>query len=189
MKYMKQLLIALTLVVAGSLHAHSDAFKPAFVDTLVQPYLKMQKGLATDDLKAAQTGAKSFLAAMKEAPHEGEAHKEAMELSRPAKVIQDVSDISAARAAFLELSREVTSLIKHIGVTSDTPLYSAHCPMASGNKGGSWLQSEKAVSNPYYGAMMLRCGSVKEQIAGKQMKKHPAHGGRGATAGHSGHQH
>ncbi len=189
MKHMKKLLLALSLVVAGSLHAHSDAFKPAFVDTLVQPYLQIQKGLASDDLKLAQVGARHFLAAMKKAPHEGEAHEEAMDLSQPAKLIVGASDISAARAAFSDLSREVTSLVKHIGVTADTPLYSAHCPMAFGNKGGSWLQSEKAVSNPYYGSMMLRCGSVQEQVAGKEHKEYSPSGGRSSSSGHSGHKH
>ena len=189
MKHMKKLLLALSLVVAGSLHAHSDAFKPAFVDTLVQPYLQIQKGLASDDLQLAQVGAKHFLAAMKKAPHEGEAHEEAMDLSQPAKQIVEVSDISTARTAFLELSREMTSLVKHIGVTDDTPLYLAHCPMAFGNKGGSWLQSEKTVSNPYYGSMMLRCGSVKNQLAGKKYQGHSTHGAHGSSGGHSGHKH
>lgn len=186
---MKRLFLALSLVVAGSLHAHSDAFKPAFVDTLVKPYLQMQQGLAADDLQAAQVGAKHFLAAMKQAPHEGDAHEEAMDLSQPAKTIMSVTEIASARTAFLELSREVTSLIKHIGVTTDTPLYAAHCPMAFDGKGGGWVQSDKHIANPYYGSMMFRCGSVKEQISGKKDQEHSAHGSQGSSEHHSGHQH
>ena len=166
MKYMKQLFLAISLVVAGSLHAHSDAFKPAFVDTLVAPYLQIQIGLAGDDLAAAQTGANAYLKALKSAPT-GEAAEEVADLKAPATTIASASEIAAARAAFLELSREVSSLIKHIGVTSDTPLYVAHCPMAFGGKGGDWVQSSTQVANPYYGSMMFRCGSVKAQIAGK----------------------
>lgn len=86
---MKNILhMALGLLLSISvLQAHSDAFKPTFVDTLVDPYLSMQKGLAADDLQAAQVGAAAFLKAMKHAPHEGGAHEEAMDLSNPAKTI------------------------------------------------------------------------------------------------------
>ena len=167
MKIQKTILLAIGLVLGHSVFAESNAFQPAFVDTLVAPYLQMQQGLAADDLKSAQVGATQFLAAMKQAPQQGDAHEEAMALSKAAKTIASAGDISAARAAFLELSNVVTSLIKHIGVTIETPLHLAHCPMAFAGNGGDWLQSDTQVANPYYGSMMLRCGSVKEQLSGK----------------------
>lgn len=170
------------MLSATAAFAHSDAFKPEFVDTLVGPYLEMQKSLAQDDLKAAQKGAKHYLEAMKKAPHEGEAHEETAELTAPAKAITAASDLKSARNAFLSLSKEMTLLVKHNGTNKDTPLYIAHCPMAFDNKGGSWLQSEKTVSNPYYGSMMLRCGSIKKQIAGKEP-------GADSKKGHHGHSH
>ena len=161
--------LALSLILsATTAFAHSEAFKPEFVDTLVAPYLEMQNSLADDNLKAAQIAAKHYLEAMKKAPHEGEAHEETAELTAPAKAITVASDLKSARNAFLSLSKEMTLLVKHNGTNKDTPLYIAHCPMAFDNKGGSWLQANKTVSNPYYGSMMLRCGSIKKQIAGKQ---------------------
>ena len=40
-------ILAFSLVLtATTAFAHSDAFKPAFVDTLIDPYLMIQKGLA-----------------------------------------------------------------------------------------------------------------------------------------------
>ena len=36
--------------------------------------------------------------------------------------------------------------------------------MAFDNKGAGWLQSDKDVLNPYFGASMLRCGSVTETL-------------------------
>lgn len=175
--------LALSLLLsATAAFAHSDTFKPEFVDTLIDPYLAIQKSLADDDLKAAQKGAKHYLETMKKAPNEGEDHKETAKLTEPAKTITAASDIKAARTAFLSLSQEVTTLVKHIGTTQDTPLYVAHCPMAFDNKGGSWLQADKTVSNPYYGSMMLRCGSIKKQIAGKQL-------GTDSTKENLGHSH
>jgi Cu(I)/Ag(I) efflux system membrane fusion protein len=102
-----------------------------------------------------------------------------MDLSKPAKIVVNAKDIKVARAAFLDLSRQMTSLVQHIGVTSDTPLYEAFCPMAFDNKGGSWIQADETVSNPYYGSMMLRCGSIKKQIAGSE-----AHSGNSDHSGH-----
>lgn len=198
MKKKHILAVILSIALPAALQAHSDAFKPKFVDTLVDPYLTIQKGLAGDDLPAAKAGAKSYLKAMKQAPHKGKAHMEAADLSAPAKTIAKSSDIKAARNAFLELSREVSSLVKHVGTTGDTPLYLAKCPMAFDNKGGIWMQSGKTVSNPYYGSMMLRCGSVQKQISGKSGANHGSkghgsaksdHGSKGGHSGHSGHAH
>jgi Cu(I)/Ag(I) efflux system membrane fusion protein len=178
------------LISVSALQAHSDAFKPKFVDTLVAPYLAVQEGLAADDLNAAQAGSNAFLKAMKHAPHDGKAHEEAADLIAPAKIISSESDIKAARTAFLDLSRQMTSLVQHIGLTSETPLYTASCPMAFDGKGGSWIQSDKTVANPYYGSMMLRCGSIKEQIAGKKHSGHSGHSDMPMKKDdHSGHSH
>jgi Cu(I)/Ag(I) efflux system membrane fusion protein len=174
MKQILQFVLGL-LIISTATHAHSDAFKPKFVDTLVTPYLAIQKGLAGDDIKAAKLGASAFLEAMKNAPHEGDAHQQSADLLTPAKRISSESDIKAARTVFLDLSVQMTTLIKHVGVTTETPLYTAFCPMAFDGKGGSWIQSGKTVANPYYGSMMLRCGSVKEQIAGSTDHSMHAH--------------
>jgi len=195
MKKILQLALGL-LISVSALQAHSDAFKPQFVDTLVAPYLSIQKALAGDDLKAAQVGAQAFLKAMEKAPHEGEAHEEADDLRVPAKTISSASDIKVARTAFLDISRQMMSLIQHVGVTKNTPLFTAFCPMAFDGNGGQWIQADKTVANPYYGSMMLRCGSIKEQIAGEMdhsahggTMDHSGHGGKAMQEDHSGHSH
>ena len=181
--------IALGLIFSALVaFAHSDAFKPQFVDTLVEPYLAIQKGLSSDDLKTAQVGANSFLEAMKEAPQEGEAQEEAADLSDPAKVIAEASDIKAAREAFLELSHEMIPLVQHVGTTKDTALFVAHCPMAFGKKGGDWMQSGETVANPYFGNMMLHCGSIMEQIAGED-DEHSEHMSDGHAHSHMDKEH
>lgn len=181
MKKILQLFLSL-LISITALNAHSDAFKPAFVDTLIDPYLIIQKGLAGDDLKVAQTGANALLKALESAPHGEGAHEEAMDLMKPAKAILETQEIKSARTNFLSLSQEMTTLITHVGVSSEKPLYIAFCPMAFDNKGGVWIQEDKTVANPYYGSMMLRCGSIQKQIAGSE--KHDA-----PMEAHSGHAH
>lgn len=171
---MKQILkMALGLIFSASVaFAHSDAFQPKFVDTLVDPYFAIQKGLAGDDLKAAQAGASSFLEAMKNAPHEDEAKEESADLSTPAHAISEASNIKAARKAFLDLSHEMIPLVQHVGTTNSTNLFVAHCPMAFNHQGGDWIQSDKKVANPYYGATMLRCGGIQKQIASSKDEAH-----------------
>lgn len=96
---------------------------------------------------AAKAGTKSYLEAMKAAPHKGEAHREATDLSTPAKTIAEASNIKAVRSAFLKLSKAVTSLVQDVGPTGDTTLYLAKCPMAFNNKGGILMQSGKTIAN------------------------------------------
>lgn len=43
------------------------------------------------------------------------------------------------------------------------------CPMALDGAGGTWLQGEGPLANPYYGAAMLRCGEfVREHLPAEQ---------------------
>ncbi len=164
-KHFRLLILGLFLSFA-TLSAHSEAFKPAFVDTLVTPYLAMQKGLAGDDLKSAQAGAEDLLDAIKQAPQVAAEHKETTALSVPVKTIAEANRIKAARTAFLELSKQFAALVEHVGTSGGTPLYIVHCPMAFDNQGASWIQGDEDVANPYYGAMMLRCGVIKKQVGG-----------------------
>ena len=39
-----------------------------------------------------------------------------------------------------------------------------HCPMAFEFTGGSWLQKDKSVANPYFGSEMFSCGAVKKSF-------------------------
>ena len=36
--------------------------------------------------------------------------------------------------------------------------------MANEGKGAFWLSQDEEINNPYYGAMMLRCGETIERI-------------------------
>lgn len=147
--------------------AHSDGFTAQLTTTLVDPYLAIQKALAADDLTAAKKGASAFLEAMKAAPFTGDAKEESESLIAPAKAIAESTDIATARKGLWSLTQEFGTLVKHMGTTRGTPLYLVHCPMAFGDAGADWLQADKSVANPYFGASMLRCGGVKAEISPK----------------------
>ncbi len=48
----------------------------------------------------------------------------------------------------------------HGKVKDAEKIYVYYCPMVD----ASWLQKEEGTRNPYYGAKMLKCGSVREEI-------------------------
>ncbi|MHA4896838.1 DUF3347 domain-containing protein [Pedobacter sp. PWIIR3] len=81
-------------------------------------------------------------------------------LSKQTAVIAKSKDIKAQREQFSALSTGIIALAKTAKLSAE-PAYVMYCPM----KKSSWLSSEKAVKNPYYGSAMLTCGSVQETIS------------------------
>jgi hypothetical protein len=77
--------------------------------------------------------------------------------------ILNATTLSEQRLAFSPLSDEMAKLVKG-GKLSSGALYLEYCPMANKNTGAYWLSNEKEIKNPYFGKMMLKCGSVKETI-------------------------
>ncbi len=117
------------------------------------------------------------LIAVLKAPDAEDAQVEAAAFRELAEKIASAEDLTSARAAFLPLSTDLTSMVKHVGVSDKQTLYTAHCPMAFAGKGGGWIQSDKTIANPYYGSRMLRCGSVKSQLAGEKAPSDDSHAG------------
>lgn len=78
--------------------------------------------------------------------------------------ITQATDISAIRVAFYPLSQSLVQLVENFGSSGDAPLYVQFCPMAFENKGATWLATTEEINNPYFGAMMLRCGEVRKQV-------------------------
>jgi Protein of unknown function (DUF3347). len=154
-------LLVLSFVLAHVSFAHSKALTTPFVDSVVQPYLKIQEGLAGDDLEKSQSGATALLKALETAPDAEDAKATIEAFAKSAKSIESAEDIKAARATFQDLSKEFQSLVEHVGTSGKVMLYLAQCPMAFNGKGGTWVQGTEQVMNPYYGAMMLHCGSAR----------------------------
>lgn len=82
------------------------------------------------------------------------------------KKINAEEDIAKQRAAFYDLSKSLITTTKHYGPL-DMIVYVQHCPMAFDNTGGDWLSDSDEILNPYFGKMMLHCGSVTETIGQK----------------------
>ncbi|MFH1761156.1 MAG: efflux RND transporter periplasmic adaptor subunit [bacterium] len=144
------------------------------LEGLYGAYFNAHKTLAGDDYKKAQ----AELMKVKEAANaidmkklNGQTHDSWMSilktLNQNLEHVMHLGDISAVRKVFGVVSSTIIDLEKNFGHAGREKRFVAFCPMAFNNKGGSWLQTEKIISNPFYGSAMLRCGEVKEELAGK----------------------
>jgi Cu(I)/Ag(I) efflux system membrane fusion protein len=72
-------------------------------------------------------------------------------------------DIKAARDSFYHLSKAVIELQERIGHPGGD-FFLTFCPMARDNAGAFWIQEVDTVYNSFYGAAMLRCGSIEKRL-------------------------
>ena len=156
--------IAIALLATASAFAHSESIKPEFVDTLLSPYFELQASLAGDDLAAAKANATALQAAIGKGASAQKASS-IKDLVSGTQNIVDSTDIKAARNAFHMVSKELGSIVDHVGTTGKSDVIKMMCPMAFGGKGGEWLQNNDDLANPYFGSMMYKCGSIVEQLA------------------------
>ena len=119
-------------------------------------YLQVKDDLVKTDGKAAQKSAGELAETLGSI-------KGCTEATDLAKRIGATNDVKSQRILFLQLSQDVIPLVKGMKNKKD-PIYVAYCPMADEGKGGYWLSAQKEIKNPYYGAEMLECGEVKEEI-------------------------
>ncbi|MFC1737447.1 efflux RND transporter periplasmic adaptor subunit [Planctomycetota bacterium] len=137
-------------------------------------YLAMQAALAADNPSEVVKSAEMALKSLSEVDMgllSGEAHdiwmKGSGAISESLESIEAETDIEQARKVFEAFSIEVLTIIERFGVRGAKTLYRFHCPMAFNNKGADWLQTDDDTRNPYFGASMLKCGTVVEVISDK----------------------
>lgn len=80
--------------------------------------------------------------------------------------IANSEDIEGQRAHLVILSDILVALARNMEHLPET-LYVQNCPMANQNKGAHWLSTDEKILNPYYGDMMLNCGSVTDTLKAK----------------------
>ncbi len=147
----------------------------------VDSYLAMQKALGNDEpVEKAREHARSATDALERVDMtllRGENHDAWMahteEMGTALARIADAVTIEEARTAFEPLSDALIAAIRRLGAPGDALLYVAHCPMAFDDEGADWLQDQEQILNPYFGAMMLRCGEITEVFEPVQERSQP----------------
>lgn len=138
-------------VVTVSL-AHDHATSP--LQTALEQYVKIQTALAGDSLKGVPEAAAAIAVTAKNS-----AGALPDTVTMQAEAVGKATDIKAARIAFKPLS--ATLIAAAVAAKEKTgQYYEAFCPMAS----VAWIQADKKVANPYYGASMLTCGEIRRDL-------------------------
>lgn len=143
----------------GVANASSAGFDKAMKPILAQ-YIRAHAALAADGTRGVAKAAKRIATLTRKLDPRAVSGKRQVhfaalpgKLLRAASKLASAKSLAAAREAFKALSRPMVlwaTLSKPAGVNV------LFCSMAK----GSWLQTDKAVRNPYYGKKMLRCGQI-----------------------------
>ena len=155
---------------AGHTHAAKQPDtegKPEALAPVFEAYFLLKDALVASDAVKAKAAAQRLDAAVRAVDMgtlAADVHAVWMKVMEPlantATAISTAKDVEAQRKAFAELTEPMLALVRTR--SGPTPIYLDHCPMYEG--GSDWLSRDKAIRNPFYGAQMMTCGSVKETI-------------------------
>jgi len=140
-------------------------------------YFSIQSALADDNAVAAQGGVQQMHKALQAVDMKlfsPDTHHAWMKASQNLEKIlvktSKTEAIQALREQFYLLSQQMIAVSKDLGFVTGNAFYVMHCPMAFDNRGADWLQDRDDLANPYFGAMMLKCGSIDEIIPNTEVK-------------------
>lgn len=153
----------------GVIHVGKESLRN--IAPVIAEYLSVQRSLADDELALSQAAAAKMVEELKTANLDSSPEaKRAWDhfskmLAEDAKHIVQADSIEHARRGFEGLSGAVVMVLRVLGNPLDITLRQAHCPMARGSQGGSWIQEGEEVDNSYFGESMLTCGDITAKIA------------------------
>jgi Cu(I)/Ag(I) efflux system membrane fusion protein len=120
------------------------------LDELITSYLQIQRALAQDNIEHARHGWMGL-------------RGKSAQLAKLLPEADSLKEKDALRSAFHILSQHVISRAQNHPEEIHRELRLVHCPMAFDFSGADWLQTEDNVRNPYFGAEMLTCGTLKRE--------------------------
>lgn len=124
-------------------------------DAILEGYENIKNALVSDNSNSAQEEAQIFLN-----------NSTALNTTSMKKTLENLSKTSSIieqRKYFSSLSKELYTIFKDTGVDGKI-LYWIHCPTANEGIGAFWLSQSEEAQNPYLGAQMPECSSVKEVL-------------------------
>ena len=121
------------------------------VKDLISAYNKLKNALVLDDFETSKRHYKKVTALLAEWRMKKFKDNDAL------------SSIEQLRKEFIVVSEEVIRIVKTTN-SLDKTIFIQRCPMADSGEGARWLSFSDQIRNPYYGASMLKCGSVLDSI-------------------------
>lgn len=148
----------------GAMHFKGD-FKNKFTK-VIHVYIDLKDALVATDAHKSVKSANVLLSQLNDIDHkmlEGAVQISFDRIKENAMHISETTDIKMQRQHFKPLSENMVAITSNFS-DLDQPVYVQFCPMADDNKGGNWLSFQDQVRNPYFGDMMMTCGSVTKTI-------------------------
>lgn len=139
------------------------------INEVVANYLILKNALTKDNSKAAANAGNTIVEILAKIEMKSLSKEQ---MNSYMEVVDDLKEnaehigsnggkIDHQREHFVLLSKDINDLITTFG--SDKKLYQDFCPMADDGKGAIWISETKEISNPYLGAKMPTCGSIKKE--------------------------
>lgn len=136
------------------------------LNAVYQASLKLNAAFVASDAEAVKSKAASMSKAMEKVKNElleMEANTAWVAFMKPVideglVAINASDDIAEQRKLYAYVADALYTSVKSFGVGKT--VYYQYCPMVK----ASWLNDSKDIKNPYYGSMMLTCGSTKEVL-------------------------
>lgn len=153
------LLVALLATVFIQKVSAQDSTQQNQLSQLLSQYYNIKDALIAGNGNVASIKASEFVKIANSIDYKLISEGNINALLKDATLISETKDVKKQREHFANLSNNMAALARSVKLGS-APIYQAYCPM----KKASWLSSEKAIKNPYYGNAMLTCGQITETI-------------------------
>ena len=162
---------ALALSGWAGLNAHAQDH-PVNLEDAVAAYMALSGALADDDLSAARAAGRQMDQALRAIDSSEDSWLGFRDrMTGPlGTMARDEADIEAVRRQLQPLSTALEAAAIATGYPG--PLKRAFCPMAFDFQGAYWLQRDRTIANPYFGASMLRCGEIQDDHAPHNHDQH-----------------
>ncbi len=140
--------------------------------TILAAYLKMGELMSLDQVEGVQVQRDAILLAIEQIQSEKAISdpKARDTMSRHLGTLKRLlaamqgNDLKQLRRDYLDISSTLIEYVKDFGHMYPETLKIGYCSMYRNDLGGSWLQTEKRIRNPFFGSEMYRCGSFKKKI-------------------------
>lgn len=132
---------------------------------VIDSYIGLKDALIQFDSLSASSKSDSFRKAFENIPlnQREQIHNHWSVLYETAKGINKNASLAHQRKQFKMISNQLIEMVRNVDSWNDK-LFVQFCPMADNNTGAFWISREDQILNPYFGDMMLNCGSVEEII-------------------------
>ena len=142
-----------------------DAFQRDFVK-LMPDYLQMKDAFVASQAPEVAKSALVVLDQMKAIDRSGLGTTERQYLDTSLQFLEKIASnpvLEIQRDHFVHLNEHLVALTANLDSLGKTH-YVQRCPMANNNKGAIWISTEEEIRNPYYGDVMLTCGTVEQVL-------------------------